>query len=184
MGAWGVFGIGFIDSALFGMPLDAVVGTYVYQKPRLAWLYIIMASAGSALGSVVIYWIGHKGGELLLERRFGRARMERLRDRFERHEFLALAFPSMLPPPTPFKMFLLAAAVFQMHLRDFLLAIFVGRLVRFTILTGLVLWLGPQAISIVGGLLHDHLVVTLVALISLVVAIALWWVVRRKPNKN
>ena len=100
LGIWGVFAIGFIDSAFFGLPLDPVVAGYVYANHALAPLYVVMASAGSALGSVIIYVIGRKGGELLIEKRVGKARLERLRDRFERQEFFALMVPSMLPPPT------------------------------------------------------------------------------------
>lgn len=183
LGAWGVFGIGFIDAALWGMPLDAVVAGYVYANHRLAWLYILMAATGSALGSSVIYVVGQKGGELLLEKRVGQARMERMRQRFERHEFLALALPSMLPPPAPFKAFLLAAAVFQMRFRDYLLAIFAGRVVRFSILALLTLWLGPQAVSLVAGLVRNHLAAALTFLAAMLIAIALWQMVRLRRKR-
>src|SRR5205814_2321613 len=117
--------------------------------------------AGSALGSSVVYGIGHKGGELLLERRMSRERIAQLRDKFERQEFLALAVPAMLPPPTPFKLFMLAAAVFQMRFRSFLLAIFLGRMVRFTILSVLTIEFGPHIVDVAGSLLRDHLALSL-----------------------
>jgi membrane protein YqaA with SNARE-associated domain len=184
LGAWGVFGIGFIDSAFWGLPLDAVVAGYCYANPGRAWMYVLMASAGSALGSSVVYVVGHKGGELLLERRISRERIERMRDKFERQEFLALAIPAMLPPPTPFKLFLLAAAVFQMRYRSFLLAIFVGRVVRFIILALLVLKFGPQIVDIAGSLLRDHLALSLGIFAVGVAAILGWILTRRRRRKK
>ncbi len=175
LGAWGVFGIGFIDSALLGMPLDAVVGGYVYSDPHRAWLYCIMAAAGSAAGSVIIYFIGRKGGELTLEQRVGKQRLDTWRDRFERQEFWALAIPAMLPPPTPFKLLLLAAGAFDMHLRDFLLAIFVGRLLRFAILAVLVVEFGPQVVSVVGNVVRDHPAASLAVFVVSAVLLG-WWI--------
>ncbi len=156
LGAWGVFGVAFIDSALWGMPLDAVVAGYVYAAPGRAWLYCLMAAAGSALGSVFIYYVGRKGGELTLEKRIGRQRLDEWRDRFERQEFWALAIPAILPPPAPFKLLLLAAGAFHMRLRDFLLAIFVGRMLRFGLLAVLVIKFGPQVVNAVGSVVGDH----------------------------
>ena len=120
LGSWGVFGIAFIDAAFLGLPLDPVVAGYIYKDQGRFWLYILMAAAGSALGSSIIYVVGSKGGELVLRRRVSHERVEQLRRRFERQEFVALLVPAMLPPPTPFKLFLLAAAVFQMRFRDYL----------------------------------------------------------------
>jgi membrane protein YqaA with SNARE-associated domain len=179
LGVWGVFGIGFIDSAFLGLPLDAIVAGYVYQNSGRAWMYVLMAAAGSALGSSVVYVIGHKGGELLLERRMSRERIERMRDQFERQEFLALAVPAILPPPTPFKLFMLAAAVFQMHYRDFLLAIFLGRTVRFTILALLTIKFGPEIVGVAGSLLRDHLALSL-GILGLGTAGLLLWVLRQR----
>ena len=95
LGSWGVFAIAAIDGSLLGMPLDPVVAGYVYQSPHKFLLYVIMASAGSALGSVVLYLIGHKGGEVLLQKRMSPQKFESMRRSFDRHEFWALMFPAM-----------------------------------------------------------------------------------------
>jgi membrane protein YqaA with SNARE-associated domain len=148
LGSWAVFAIAAIDSAFFGFPLDPVVASYVYQdRPRFL-LYAVMASAGSAAGCIILYLIGYKGGEVLLEKRISRTRFNKIRSAFDRHEFWALMFPSMMPPPFPFKVFVLAASVFEMNFWHFLLAIFVGRLVRFLILSLLVLKFGPQIVAL------------------------------------
>lgn len=184
LGAWGVFAIAAIDSALFGMPLDAVVGGYVYAQPHLFWMYALMGSAGSALGSLIIYGIGYKMGELVLEKRLGKEKFERIRRKFDDHEFLALMLPSMMPPPFPFKVFALSAAVFEMHFSHFMLAIFAGRMARFLILSALVIKFGPRAVTLASDLMHRHAQLLLVALALAVVAgVALWlWVKRRRAS--
>jgi membrane protein YqaA with SNARE-associated domain len=183
LGAWGVFAIAFVDSALFGMPLDAVVGGYVYHKPHLFWLYTLMAAAGSAAGSMIIYVIGYKGGEVLLEKRMPRARFEKIKKSFENHEFLALMFPAMLPPPTPYKLIVLSAAAFEMDWHRFLFAIFVGRVARFTILSILVIKYGQQVVGITANLLRQHLSATLAAVGILILLVVVIWKLRsRRQN--
>ncbi len=183
LGAWGVFAIGGIDAALIGMPVDAIVAGYVYAQPHRFWVYVFMASAGSALGSLVIYGIGYGMGELVLEKRMGREKFLRMRDRFERHEFLTLMLPAILPPPFPFKLFALSAAVFEMHFTRFMLAIFAGRVVRFLTLSVLVIKFGPQAVALAGNLIREHLVWLLVALaLAIIGGVGFWW--RAKKGKE
>jgi len=105
LGPWGVFVIAAVDAAFFGLPMDAVVAGYVYKQPSKFFLYVILAAAGSAVGSIVLYLIGYTGGEVLLRKRLSVERFGRIHASFEKHEFWALMFPAMLPPPTPFKLF-------------------------------------------------------------------------------
>jgi membrane protein YqaA with SNARE-associated domain len=179
LGAWGVFAIAAIDSGFFGMPLDAIVATYVYQNRSRLLLYVLMASAGSAIGSIVIYLIGYKGGEALLRKRISPQRFERIHQSFERHPFWALMFPSMLPPPTPFKLFVLAAGVTEMKFWHFLLAIFAGRFVRFLILSILILRFGPGFIQTAGDLFKHHFWWVLVVLLAGLLTWLLLWRSRR-----
>ena len=176
-----MFAIAAVDASFLGLPLDPVVGGYVYANPHRFWIYVLGAAAGSALGSSVLYFIGYKGGELLLEKRVGKQRLERIRDRFEKQEFLALMFPAMMPPPFPFKVFLLAAAVFEMKFVDFLLAIFLGRVVRFLVLTLVVISFGPEAINLAGRLLSQHPELTVIVLAAMAIIGLLWW--RRRGRK-
>lgn len=156
LGAWGVFVISFLDSSAFGVPMDPLVAGYVYSDPHRAWLYCLVASAGSALGSLIPYGLGRAGGELFLLKRIDEARLKRIRDRFERQEFLALMVPSMLPPPTPFKLFVFSAGVFEMKVVPFLLAILSGRLIRFGVLSILVVEFGPQIVGEIKTLVKTH----------------------------
>jgi membrane protein YqaA with SNARE-associated domain len=179
LGPWGVFVIGAVDSAAFLMPLDPVVAGYVYAQPHLFWLYILMGSAGSALGCMVLYVIGYKGGEVLLEKRMPREKFLKIKKSFEDHEFLALMVPAMLPPPTPYKLIVLSAAAFEMDWHKFLFAIFLGRVARFTILSVLVMLFGPQIVGLAGTLVKSHPILTLLVVAVLVVAGLVIWRVRR-----
>lgn len=177
LGIWGVFVIAFADSALLGMPVDAIVAAYVYKDHRRLLFYVLMASLGSALGSIPLYIIGYLGGEKVLRKRISEERFLRIHRSFEEHEFWALMFPGMLPPPTPFKIFVLGAAVFEMRFRDFLVAIFLGRFVRFLVLSVLVLWFGPEIVGLFGGVVKRHWIWVLGTIAA---GICLWLVLRRK----
>lgn len=156
LGAWGPFVIAALDSAALGLPLDVVVASYVYQDHARFWLYALMASAGSALGSIVLYVIGYKGGEELLRKRMSPERFEKFHQAFDKHPFWSLMFPSMLPPPTPFKLIVLTAAASEMQLSHFLMAIFFGRCIRFLILSLLTLKFGPGFLEFSGKFLKLH----------------------------
>jgi membrane protein YqaA with SNARE-associated domain len=181
LGIWGVFAIAFADSALLGMPVDAAVAFYVYKDHRHLLFYVLLAALGSTLGSIPLYIVGYKGGEIVLRKRISEERFLRIHRSFERHEFWALMFPGMLPPPMPFKIFILAAAVFEMRFRDFLAAIFAGRMVRFLVLAGLTLWFGPQIVDLMGILFHKHLYWVLGALM---LTLAMWLVLRRGRRRG
>lgn len=182
LGAWGVMGFAAVDAAFLGMPLDAIVAGYAYSDPRRFLLYAVMAAAGSALGSIVIYLIGYKGGEVLLVKRMGERRFNKIRDSFERHEFWAIMLPSMLPPPTPFKLFVLSAGVAEMSFGHFLAAIFLGRLLRFSLVSLIVIRYGPAILGFVGGMVHHHLrhVIAAAAALGLIG----WWVWRLQKRRG
>jgi membrane protein YqaA with SNARE-associated domain len=185
LGSWGVFAIAGIDSAFFGLPLDPVVASYVYSdRPRFL-LYAVMAAAGSAVGCIILYLIGYKGGEVLLEKRISRTKFDKIRNSFERHEFWALMFPSMIPPPFPFKLFVLAASVFEMNFWHFLLAIFVGRLVRFLILSLLVLKFGPHVVALTSAAVARHWPALVLAVTAIAGVLAwVWYRARRGSGNN
>jgi membrane protein YqaA with SNARE-associated domain len=181
LGAWGVLVVAAIDGAFIGLPVDAVVAGYVYQNRGRFVLYAVMASAGSALGSIVIYLIGYKGGEELLRKRIPPARFEKIHAAFDKHPFWSLMFPAMLPPPTPFKLFVLAAAVSEMSFARFLLAIFCGRLLRFLVLGVLTIKFGPNVVHWFGALFKQHYYLLLEAVIA---GLVVWWVLRRNKKKT
>ena len=181
LGAWGVFAIAALDGAALGLPMDPIVATYVYQDRSRFLLYVLMASTGSALGSIVIYGIGYLGGEELLRKRISPQRFDKFHQAFEKHPFWSLMFPAMLPPPTPFKLFALAAAVSEMKFTHFLMAIFAGRFVRFLLLSILTLVFGPEFVRIFGSVVRDHWPWVIA---GVVVGLAIWLVVIRLKKRK
>lgn len=180
LGAWGVMLAAGLDGSLIGLPVDAIVAGYVYADRHRFWLYVLMASAGSAIGSMVIYAVGYEGGEALLRKRMSPEKFKKIHDAFDRHPFWSLMFPAMLPPPTPFKLFVLAAAVSEMQFAHFLLAIFCGRLVRFLVLALLTLKFGPQIVTVMGTLVSRHTA----WLLSLLGLGAVVWIVIHQKRKR
>ena len=172
-----------LDASAIGLPVDAVVAGYVYQNHARFLLYVLMASTGSALGSIVIYVIGYKGGEELLRKRIPAARFEKIHRTFEKHPFWSLMFPAMLPPPTPFKLFVLAAAASEMSFVKFLLAIFSGRMVRFLTLGILTLEFGPEFVHVLGQLFQTHLYGIWIVLATVLV-LSLVMVKKRSSRKR
>ncbi len=170
-----------LDGSFIGLPMDAVVASYVYNDRARFLLYVIMASAGSALGSIVIYVIGYKGGEELLRKRIPAHRFDKIHAAFDKHPFWSLMFPATLPPPTPFKLFVLAAAVSEMGFGRFLLAIFSGRLVRFLILAVLTVKFGPDVVRLLGGMFREHLYLLLTLVVAALIG---WWMQRKRSARK
>ena len=184
LGPWGMLAFAAVDGSFLGMPLDAIFVGYVYNDRARFLMYVALASVGSALGSIVWYVIGYAGGEVLLRKRLSLAKFAKIHASFERHEFWALMFPAMLPPPTPFKIVVLAAAGFEMNFLHFLLAIFAGRFIRFLIEALLTLWFGPQVVTLTASLFAHHFLAILVGVGGLVVAWLLWRRVTRTDREN
>jgi membrane protein YqaA with SNARE-associated domain len=163
-GYWGLGALALLDSSSIPVPMDPIVAVYVASDRGRVVLYVLMAAIGSAIGGLLPFFLGRAGGEIFLLKRIDRVRYEQLRDRFERQEFLALLIPSMLPPPTPWKLFVFGAGVFEMKVRDFVLAVFLGRLIRFSVLAFLTIRYGPEMVHVLSEMARRHLAGSMMAL--------------------
>src|SRR3974390_3452967 len=133
VGLWGVGLVALLDSSTIPVPMDAILAVYIWNNKSHFVLCCLLASVGSAIGGLLPYGLGRAGGELFLLKRINRQRFDELRHRFERQEFLAVMIPSMLPPPTPWKVFVFSAGVFEMRVVPYMLAVFFGRLIRWIV---------------------------------------------------
>jgi membrane protein YqaA with SNARE-associated domain len=156
LGVWGIGAIAVIDSAAIPVPIDALLIDYVANDHKRFLLYCFMAAVGSAIGSMLPYYLGRAGGELFLLKRINRQRYEQMRDRFEKQEFLAIMVPAMMPPPMPVKLFEFAAGVFEMKPLWFFSAILAGKFVRFLIWAIITITYGPQILGTIARALRDH----------------------------
>nr|WP_246301753.1 VTT domain-containing protein [Granulicella arctica] len=177
-GIWGVGAIAVVDAAAIPMPLDAMVVDYVIHDHARAVLYCLMAALGSAAGSLLPYYLGRAGGELFLLKRINRERYEKLRDRFEKQEFLAIMLPAMAPPPFPVKLFEFAAGVFEMRPVWFFSAIFLGKFVRFAAVSFVIIVFGQRILDTIAGAFHKHLGITL-AVVGVVLLAVVVYVLRK-----
>jgi membrane protein YqaA with SNARE-associated domain len=183
LGVWGIGALAVIDSAAIPVPIDALLIDYVAHDHRRFLLYCFMAALGSAVGSLLPYYLGRAGGELFLLKRINRQRYEQLRDRFEKQEFLAIMVPAMMPPPTPVKLFEFAAGVFEMKSMWFFSAIFLGKFVRFLIWAIITITYGPAILHTITHTLHQHLALVL-GLSGIVIVLLLVYVLRKVFNRR
>jgi membrane protein YqaA with SNARE-associated domain len=185
-GFWGLGGLAFVDAGLFPIPptMDLVLIGYVVADPKRLILYCIVGALGSALGSLIPYYVGRAGGELFLLKRINRQRYESLRDRFEKQEFFVIAIPAMIPPPFPLKVFEFAAGVFEMKPLPFALAIFCGKFIRFLLFAIITVYYGPAIIHSTGRAIHEHLGLVLAGVGAIVVLLALWVTRRIFDRRN
>ena len=181
LGMWGTLAVAVLDASSIPVPIDAVLAVYFFGHKSTFWIYVLIAAAGSSMGGLAPYWIGRAGGELFLLKRIDRAKLDALRLRFERQEFLAVMIPSLLPPPAPWKVFVFAAGVFEMRVPLFMLAVFCGRIMRWMVLAVLVIKLGPGAVDLI-----THHALVLIAIVGglAVAGFGWWWRRARRSGKS
>jgi membrane protein YqaA with SNARE-associated domain len=148
IGGPGLFIIAFLDSSFLSFPQvnDLLVISMVVQYPYWMVYYAAMATAGSVAGCLAIYYVARKGGDALVRRRFKGRILERAHRLVERYGVLTLLVPSILPPPAPFKIFVLLAGASRMRVGPFAAAIAVGRGIRYFGIGLLTVWYGQRAI--------------------------------------
>jgi membrane protein YqaA with SNARE-associated domain len=133
LGPLGLFLVAFLDSSFVSLPEinDILVISAALRSPASVGLAVTLATLGSVAGCAVLWLVGRRGGQALLERRYGPERTARTRAAYRRFGILALAVPAVLPPPMPFKVFVLAAGVFGFPFRRFVVTLLVARGVRY-----------------------------------------------------
>lgn len=131
-GAFGLFAVALLDSTFVPLPssCDALMILLSTTYPRWMLLYAFMATAGSALGCLILYLISRRAGARALNR-FSEIKQRRVKSWIERYDMFAVLAATLLPPPFPFKVFVVSAGVFRFSLLRFMLAIIVGRAFRF-----------------------------------------------------
>jgi membrane protein YqaA with SNARE-associated domain len=131
-GVFGLFAIALLDSALIPLPggPDAVMLLLSTQNPARMPLYALGATAGSVVGCVILYYISRRAGRRALEK-FPPQKQARVKELVDRYDVLSVLVASVLPPPFPFKLFVITAGVFRLSLARFAAAVAVGRAFRF-----------------------------------------------------
>lgn len=131
-GVFGLFAIALLDSAMIPMPggPDAVMILLSAARPSWMFIYAATATLGSVVGCLVLYYISAKAGGRALSR-FSAPKQARVKDLIDKYDVLAVLVASLLPPPFPFKMFVISAGVFRLNVWRFAIAIGAGRAFRY-----------------------------------------------------
>jgi len=152
-GGGGLFVVTFFDSSVLSFPFfpDALlIELCIANHARMPY-YAAMAALGSLSGCLVLYFIAEKAGEAFFHKHAG-GKAEKIKQWVDKNGFLSAFIPAVLPPPFPFKPFVLAEGVFQVPVKTFILAIFLGRSLRYGLEGVLAVRYGDAAL----GYLKSH----------------------------
>jgi membrane protein YqaA with SNARE-associated domain len=181
LGGAGIFVIALLDSSFLSLPQinDVLVVLAVSRHPSRMLYYASMATLGSVAGCYVIYRLAEKGGDAFLKKRLKGSSVDRVLGLYQRHGLLALMVPALLPPPAPFKLFVLAAGIAKVRPLPFVSAIAVARGIRYLALGVLAIYFGDAARELMATR-GKEVAIWLAA--GLTAAAALWWLwSRRRP---
>ena len=184
-GAPGLFVVAFLDSSFLSLPEinDLLLIWMVTQHKSRMVLYAGAATLGSIAGCLVLYYIGRKGGDELVRRRFNTGRVDWALGTVQRHGVLAVLIPSLLPPPAPFKIFVLLAGVAHISAARFSIAIGIGRGLRYFGEGLLAVWYGDQAVEYLDNNLRTVSFVVVGLLVVGVTLYLLWGGARRAKSR-
>jgi len=183
MGGGGLFLVAFLDSSVLSFPFvtDALVIQLSFINPKRMPYYAAMAATGSIAGCIWLYLLAKKGGEAFFHRHAG-GKAGKIRNWVERNGFLSIFIPAILPPPLPFKAFVLAEGVFQVPMRTFVLAVLLGRGLRYGAEGILAVLYGQAGLEFL--LAHSRAFAVSVVGVLLVMYIASQMTFRKSPAKE
>src|SRR5262245_19723594 len=150
-GGFGLMVLAMCDSSFVSLPEvnDILLMTFAINDPGSTVKYALLTTVGSVIGCALLYTVGRKGGETFLRKTFADERLAKVQRWYQRHGVLAVIVPSLLPPPTPFKVFVLSAGTFGISWPKFLTAVIVGRGIRYFLEGILAVMYGQQVIEFV-----------------------------------
>jgi membrane protein YqaA with SNARE-associated domain len=177
---WGPFVLGALDASLvFFMPfgVDALVIYLAARDENLFWIYPLLAAAGSVLGAATTFWIGHKAGEVGLDRLVSRRHLDRLRCQVRDKGAIALALPAIIPPPFPLTPLVLTCGALKVDPTRFFLTFAAMRLLRFSIGAALARIYGRGILRVLESDQFQMVVVgfIVVAVLGTIISAVIFW---------
>src|ERR1051326_6895483 len=132
-GSFGLMFLAMCDSSFVSLPEvnDVLLMTFTINEPSSMVKYTLLTIVGSVIGCALLYSVGRKGGDAFLRKTFADEKLARVQRWYQRHGVLAVIVPSLLPPPTPFKVFVLSAGTFGISWPKFLTGVLIGRAIRY-----------------------------------------------------
>jgi membrane protein YqaA with SNARE-associated domain len=184
LGGLGFIPLGLLDSSVIPLPgsMDVLTLVLSARKPELWLYYALMATIGSVIGGFVTYRLARKGGKETLERKFPARRLEKVYKIFGRWGFGAIAVVAVLPPPAPMVIFMLAAGAMQYSVKKFLLALTLGRAIRYSLLAFLAARYGRHVMTLFSRHAYTFLIVVVVLIAASVATLIFILVSKRKKT--
>ena len=181
LGPAGLFAVALLDSALVPLPggPDAVMIALTMARPSWMPLNVAAAALGSTAGCVILYYISKRAGRRALDK-FSERRQARVKELVDRYDVLSVLVASLLPPPFPFKLFVITAGVFRLNVVRFAAAVAAGRTVRFLLEGYLAVRYGEQAKQV----LADNYPVVGLGLAALIVLVFLARALLKKKREG
>jgi len=184
LGGLGLYVIAVLDSSFLSLPEvnDVLVIYLSIRHPEWMPYYASMTTLGSLTGCFLLYGMGRKGGEVFLRRRFNSARVDRGIRLYQRWGLIAVIVPSLLPPPTPFKIFVLMAGAAAVAPWRFALAVILGRGTRYFGQAYLAVRYGERGLELVRQ--HGVTIAVVLAAITLAAGAGYLAIRRQRPNPS
>ena len=182
LGGPGLFAVAALDSSFVSLPQINDLLVVLMVTEHKAWMpyYAAMATLGSVVGCSIIYALAKKGGEALLRRRVSSKRVDQALELYRRYGVLALMVPALLPPPAPFKLFVLGAGFAGVRPLKFVLGVAIARGIRYTILGTLAIYYGDAALE----LMRTHGPLVGLTLAGVIVVAAVAYIVWRRRHAD
>jgi len=182
LGGPGLFAVAFLDASFISLPQINDLLVVLMVSRNKAWMpyYASMAVIGSVSGSYVLYRLASRGGDTFLKKRLRAGHIDRALALYQKHGLLALIVPGLLPPPAPFKLFVLAAGVANVPPGQFVTGVAIARGLRYFALGLLTVYYGDTALELMRTRGREVAVWVVGFLISGAVA---WWLIQRRRRR-
>jgi membrane protein YqaA with SNARE-associated domain len=183
LGGPGLALLAFLDSSFLSFPEanDLLIVAAVVGNPNAWWYYALLTTIGSIAGCYALYLVGRRGGEAFLRKRFNAGTLDRGLSMYQRWGLLAVIVPSILPPPTPFKIFVLLAGVAKVRPLTFITAVAIGRGLRYGGEAWLAYKYGEQAMKFITENVATVGLILAMLLIAGAIAFVVWRRRQRQP---
>jgi membrane protein YqaA with SNARE-associated domain len=182
LGAPGLFLVSFLDSSFLPLPgiTDLLLVVMVTRNPDAVLWYVALTVIGSVGGCLLLHYVGRKGGEALVRKRFTGKRVEWAMGALRNNGVMAMLLPSLLPPPSPFKLFVLLAGVVGISIPRFVTAIAIGRGLRYLALGYLSVKYGERATTYMR---ENGTTLSIVAVVVLAVGFGIFTLWRKRTER-
>ncbi len=132
----------FAESFFFPVPPDLIYIPLAILNPKNAFFYAFITTLFSVIGGIFGYFLGKYGGRPLVNKFISEERLYNVKLFYNKYDVWAVVIGGFTP--IPYKIFTVAAGIFDLNLRNFIIASILGRGARFFLVCGLIYFFGPS----------------------------------------